>query len=119
MSHRILVINELCSPQVNGENMQGATHSKAVSCLRNAKGLLQIEVSREFMPKDTSDFDKCNGNLDTEMHGKDNQNYEDDDEDQNDVIQSLLDVVHEQTQNLLQLNRQNALSEEHFPGTSP
>lgn len=63
MSHRILVINELCSTQVNGENMQGATHSKAVSCLRNAKGLLQIEVSREFMPKDISDFDKCNGNL--------------------------------------------------------
>ncbi|XP_077332510.1 tyrosine-protein phosphatase non-receptor type 13 isoform X12 [Lithobates pipiens] len=101
--------------KVNGENMQGATHSKAVSCLRNTKGLLQIEVSREFMPKDTSDFDKCNGNLDTEMHVKDNQNYEDDDEDQNDVIQSLLDVVHEQTQNLLQLNRQNAFSEEHFP----
>ncbi|XP_040182579.1 tyrosine-protein phosphatase non-receptor type 13 isoform X4 [Rana temporaria] len=101
--------------KVNGEIMQGATHSKAVSCLRNAKGLLQIEVSREFMPKDTSDFDKCNGNLDTEMHVKDHQNYEDDDEDQNDVIQSLLDVVHEQTQNLLQLNRQNALSEEQFP----
>ncbi|XP_018431695.1 PREDICTED: tyrosine-protein phosphatase non-receptor type 13 [Nanorana parkeri] len=100
--------------QVNGENMQGATHSKAVSCLRNAKGLLEIEVARELIPKDTSDFDKCNGNLDPEIYVKDNQNYEDDEEDQNDVIQALLDVVHEQTQNLLQLNRQNALSEEHF-----
>ncbi|KAM5194051.1 tyrosine-protein phosphatase non-receptor type 13 isoform 2-T2 [Mantella aurantiaca] len=101
--------------KVNGENLKGATHSKAVSCLRNSKGLLQIEVAREFMPKDLSDFDKCNGNLDPEMHVTDNQIYDDDEEDQNDVIQSLLDVVHEQTQNLLQLNRQNALSEEHFP----
>lgn len=45
--------------------MQGATHSKAVSSLRNAKGLLQIEVARELMPKDMSAFDKCNGNLGT------------------------------------------------------
>ncbi|XP_072261558.1 tyrosine-protein phosphatase non-receptor type 13 isoform X4 [Pyxicephalus adspersus] len=98
--------------KVNGENMQGVTHSKAVSSLRNAKGLLKIEVSRELMPKETSDFDKCNGNIDSDINV--NQNYEDDEEDQNDVIQSLLDVVHEQTQNLLQLNRQNALSEENF-----
>ncbi|XP_075717007.1 tyrosine-protein phosphatase non-receptor type 13 isoform X2 [Rhinoderma darwinii] len=100
--------------KVNSECMQGATHGKAVSCIRNAKGLVQIEVARELMPKDASfALDKCNGNLDLELHGS--NNYEDDDEeDQNDVIQSLLDVVHEQTQNLLQLNRQNALSEEHY-----
>ncbi|XP_075059099.1 tyrosine-protein phosphatase non-receptor type 13 isoform X3 [Mixophyes fleayi] len=101
--------------QVNGENMQGATHSKAVSCIRNSKGLVQIEVARELMPKDSSSaFDKFNGNLDPEINVKDNYNYEDDEEDQNDVIQSLLDVVHEQTQNLLQLSRQNAVSEEHY-----
>ncbi|XP_056424718.1 tyrosine-protein phosphatase non-receptor type 13 isoform X2 [Hyla sarda] len=98
--------------KVNGDCMRGATHGKAVSCIRNAKGLVQIEVARELMPKDTSfALDKCNENLDPE-HG--NINYEDDEEDQNDVIQSLLDVVHEQTQNLLQLNRQNALSQEHY-----
>ncbi|XP_068089583.1 tyrosine-protein phosphatase non-receptor type 13 isoform X2 [Hyperolius riggenbachi] len=100
--------------KVNGENLHGATHSKAVSCLRNAKGRLHIEVARELMPKDTSNLDKCNGNLDPEFLARDNQNYDDDEEDQNDVIQSLLDVVHEQTQNLLQLSRQNALSEEHY-----
>ncbi|XP_069834319.1 tyrosine-protein phosphatase non-receptor type 13 isoform X1 [Dendropsophus ebraccatus] len=99
--------------KVNGECMRGATHAKAVSSLRNAKGLVQIEVARELMPKDALfALDKCNGNLDPELHG--NNNYEDDEEDQNDVIQSLLDVVHEQTQNLLQLNRQNALSQEHY-----
>ncbi|XP_073493242.1 tyrosine-protein phosphatase non-receptor type 13 isoform X5 [Phyllobates terribilis] len=100
--------------KVNGECMQGATHAKAVSCIRNSKGLVQMEVARELMPKDAScALDKCNGNLDPELHESNNNNYEDDDddeEDQNDVIQSLLDVVHEQTQNLLQLNRQNALS---------
>ncbi|XP_069599465.1 tyrosine-protein phosphatase non-receptor type 13 isoform X1 [Ranitomeya imitator] len=102
--------------KVNGECMQGATHAKAVSCIRNSKGLAQIEVARELMPKDVScALDKCNGNLDPKLHESNNNNYEDDDEeDQNDVIQSLLDVVHEQTQNLLQLNRQNALSVEHY-----
>ncbi|XP_063775940.1 tyrosine-protein phosphatase non-receptor type 13 isoform X2 [Pseudophryne corroboree] len=101
--------------QVNGENMHGATHSKAVSCIRSSKGLVQIEIARELMPKDSSSaFDKFNENLDDEINVRDNYSYEDDEVDQNDVIQSLLDVVHEQTQNLLQLNRQNAVSEEHY-----
>ncbi|XP_053317697.1 tyrosine-protein phosphatase non-receptor type 13 isoform X2 [Spea bombifrons] len=95
--------------QVNGESMIGATHSKAVSTIRNAKGFVQMDVAREAMPKDiTSSVKHCNGNLDPET----SQNYGDDEDDQNDVIQSLLDVVHEETQNLLQLKRQNALIEE-------
>ncbi|XP_069599473.1 tyrosine-protein phosphatase non-receptor type 13 isoform X7 [Ranitomeya imitator] len=108
--------SDVFAQEVNGECMQGATHAKAVSCIRNSKGLAQIEVARELMPKDVScALDKCNGNLDPKLHESNNNNYEDDDEeDQNDVIQSLLDVVHEQTQNLLQLNRQNALSVEHY-----
>ncbi|XP_075140709.1 tyrosine-protein phosphatase non-receptor type 13 isoform X2 [Leptodactylus fuscus] len=107
---------DVYAPEVNGECMRGATHGKAVSCIRNAKGLVQIDVARELMPKDTSfALDKCNGNLDQDLHESNNYVYEEDDEeDQNDVIQSLLDVVHEQTQNLLQLSRQNALSEEHY-----
>ncbi|KAM9330525.1 tyrosine-protein phosphatase non-receptor type 13 [Gastrophryne carolinensis] len=103
--------------KVNGENLCGATHSRAVSCLRNAKGLLQIEVAREHMPKDISAFEKFNGSLDSEVQLSDSHAYdeeENDEDDQNDVIQSLLDVVREQTQNLLQLSHQNALSEEHF-----
>ncbi|XP_066430473.1 tyrosine-protein phosphatase non-receptor type 13 isoform X2 [Eleutherodactylus coqui] len=104
--------------KVNSDTMQGATHGKAVSCIRNAKGLVQIDVARELLPTDASlALDKCNGNIDPELHGSNNNNnYEDeeDEEDHNDVIQSLLDVVHEQTQNLLQLNRQNALSEEQY-----
>lgn len=107
--------SDVYAAEVNGECMQGATHGKAVSCIRNTKGLVQIEVARELMPKDASFvLDKCNGNLDPELHGSNNNNYEDDEEDQNDVIQSLLDVVHEQTQNLLQLSRQNAISNEHY-----
>ncbi|XP_044159722.1 tyrosine-protein phosphatase non-receptor type 13 isoform X2 [Bufo gargarizans] len=99
--------------KVNGECMKGATHGKAVSCIRNAKGLVQMEVARELMPKEASlALDKCNGNL--ELHESNNNYCEDDEEDQNDVIQSLLDVVHEQTQNLLQLSRQNALSEDNY-----
>ncbi|XP_071972670.1 tyrosine-protein phosphatase non-receptor type 13 isoform X3 [Engystomops pustulosus] len=104
--------------KVNGDSMQGATHGKAVSCVRNAKGLVQIEVARELMPKDASfALDNCNGNIDPELHESNNNNFEqeeDDDKDQNDVIQSLLDVVHEQTQNLLQLKRHHALSSEPF-----
>ncbi|KAM4051004.1 tyrosine-protein phosphatase non-receptor type 13 isoform 3-T4 [Anomaloglossus baeobatrachus] len=108
--------SDVFTQEVNGECMQGATHAKAVSCIRHTKGLLHIEVARELMPKDAScALDKCNGNIGTELHENNNNNYVDDDEeDQNDVIQSLLDVVHEQTQNLLQLNRQNALSGEHY-----
>ncbi|KAM8939670.1 tyrosine-protein phosphatase non-receptor type 13 [Pelodytes ibericus] len=93
--------------QVNEESMIGATHAKAVASIRNAKGFVQIDVAREAMPSNnTSKVKTCNGNLDPEIHIEVNQNDEDD------VIQSLLDVVHEETQNLLQLKRQNAFLEE-------
>eukprot|EP00079_Xenopus_tropicalis_P020214 XP_012810882.1 PREDICTED: tyrosine-protein phosphatase non-receptor type 13 isoform X3 [Xenopus tropicalis] len=97
--------------QVNGENMIGATHAKAVASIRKAKGTLQINVAREVMPSDTTILNKCNGNIDSMTQIEDNHYNEDED---NDVIQSLLDVVHEQTQNLLELNRQNALLNEQF-----
>ncbi|KAM4807873.1 tyrosine-protein phosphatase non-receptor type 13 [Rhinophrynus dorsalis] len=102
--------------QVNGENMIGVTHAKAVSSIRNAKGPVEIDISREAMPKDsTICFNKCNGKLGSEVITEDDHYDENDEEDQNDVIQSLLDVVHEQTQNLLELKRQNAfLDEEMF-----
>ncbi|XP_075462010.1 tyrosine-protein phosphatase non-receptor type 13 isoform X4 [Ascaphus truei] len=101
--------------QVNGENMIGATHAKAVSSVRNVMGLVMFDVAREVMPRDTtSSFNTCNGDLDPEIHDDDNE-YDDNEDDQNDVIQSLLDVVHEQTQNLLQLNRKNAVSDERLP----
>ncbi|XP_018108660.1 tyrosine-protein phosphatase non-receptor type 13 isoform X2 [Xenopus laevis] len=96
--------------QVNGENMIGATHGKAVASIRKTKGTLQISVAREAMPSDTTILN-CNGNIDSMTHIEDNRYNEDED---NDVIQSLLDVVHEQTQNLLELNLQNALLSEHF-----
>ncbi|CAH2301689.1 tyrosine- phosphatase non-receptor type 13 isoform X1 [Pelobates cultripes] len=100
--------------QVNGESMIGATHAKAVSSLRNVKGSVQIEVAREAMPREsTSKMKTCNGNLDPEIQNENNQNDENCEDDE-DVIQSLLDVVHEETQNLLQLKRQNALLEEHM-----
>ncbi|XP_063314846.1 tyrosine-protein phosphatase non-receptor type 13 isoform X2 [Pelobates fuscus] len=100
--------------QVNGESMIGATHAKAVSSLRNVKGSVQIEVAREAMPREsTSKMKTCNGILDPEIQNENNQNDEDCEDDE-DVIQSLLDVVHEETQNLLQLKRQNALLEEHM-----
>ncbi|XP_053559355.1 tyrosine-protein phosphatase non-receptor type 13 isoform X2 [Bombina bombina] len=104
--------SDVYTPEVNGESMMGATQAKAVSSIRSAKGLLQFDVAREIMPRDSApNFIKCNGNLDLEL---DAINHEDEDDDQNDVIQSLLNVVHEETQNLLQMNRKNAVLDKQF-----
>ncbi|KAM4708637.1 tyrosine-protein phosphatase non-receptor type 13 isoform 2-T2 [Discoglossus pictus] len=98
--------------QVNGEHMIGATHAKAVSCIRNSKGLVQFDVAREIMPRESApSFTKCNGNLDNfEAHVCESE----DEDGHDDVIQSLLDVVHEETQNLLQMNRKNAILDENL-----
>uniref|UniRef100_A0A8C5P671 Tyrosine-protein phosphatase non-receptor type 13 n=1 Tax=Leptobrachium leishanense TaxID=445787 RepID=A0A8C5P671_9ANUR len=108
-------LSDVYAPEVNGESMIGATHAKAVSSIRKAKGLLEMDVAREAMPKDnTSKVKYYNGNLEPEIQTVNDPNDEECEDDQDDVIQSLLDVVHEETQNLLQLKRQNALLEEHF-----
>ncbi|KAG8454361.1 hypothetical protein GDO86_000837 [Hymenochirus boettgeri] len=106
---QIEAASDVYTPEVNDENMIGVTHAKAVSSIRKAKGSVQIDVSREAMPKDVNTQKLCNGN-----QVKVNHYSLDEEEDQNDVIQSLLDVVHEQTQNLLELNRHNALMNKQF-----
>ncbi|XP_069486537.1 tyrosine-protein phosphatase non-receptor type 13 isoform X2 [Ambystoma mexicanum] len=98
--------------QVNGEGMIGVSHAKAVSSLRNARGRIDLDVAREAPPNNTNwspNYYKYNGSSDNDVQDED---YEDD---QDDVIQSLLNVVHEETQNLLQLSRQNTVSEDPIP----
>ncbi|XP_078532408.1 tyrosine-protein phosphatase non-receptor type 13 isoform X3 [Lissotriton helveticus] len=101
--------------QVNGERMIGVSHAHAVSCLRNARGCITLDIAREAPPTDaylSSIFSTYNGIIDAEIQ---DEYYEDDDD--QDVIQSLLNVVHEETQNLLQSTNQIAVSADQRPET--
>ncbi|XP_069092215.1 tyrosine-protein phosphatase non-receptor type 13 isoform X3 [Pleurodeles waltl] len=99
--------------QVNGERMIGVSHAQAVSCLRNTSGCITLDIAREAPPTDaylSSIFSRYNGITDADIQ---DEYYEDGDD--QDVIQSLLNVVHEETQNLLQSTNQNAVSEDQGP----
>ncbi|XP_029455078.1 LOW QUALITY PROTEIN: tyrosine-protein phosphatase non-receptor type 13 [Rhinatrema bivittatum] len=104
--------------EVKGENMFGVTHAKAMTCFQNAQGLIELDVAREAPTRDDihqpSVFSQYSGDTEPKVQDEDSN----DDDDQNEVIQSLLNVVHEETQNLLLLNHNNGNLREHLPGTN-
>nr|XP_033818902.1 tyrosine-protein phosphatase non-receptor type 13 isoform X2 [Geotrypetes seraphini] len=109
-SSKTEVFPEDCITEVNGERMIGVSHTKAVASIQNVQGLPTNDYINQ-----SSVFSKYNGDIGTEVQSEDSN---DDDNDQNEVIQSLLNVVHEETQNLLLSNHNNANLRDHLSGTN-
>ncbi|XP_038625082.1 tyrosine-protein phosphatase non-receptor type 13 isoform X1 [Tachyglossus aculeatus] len=97
-------------PEVNGEITVEASQTKTSSCASyQTMGSMNLVVSREVPSSgfinQTSDYCKYSNNSENELQEDDSY---DDDPHEDEVIQSLLDVVDEEAQNLL--NRSNALA---------
>ncbi|XP_056659173.1 tyrosine-protein phosphatase non-receptor type 13 isoform X12 [Monodelphis domestica] len=92
-------------PKTNGERVTEDSFLEATNCISQNKSSVNLIMSREtpagcFMNQSSS-YSKCNSTSDTEV--QEDINYEDDPQ-EDEVIQSLLDVVDEEAQNLLNCN---------------
>ncbi|XP_049741756.1 tyrosine-protein phosphatase non-receptor type 13 isoform X9 [Elephas maximus indicus] len=97
--------------KVNGEGVIEVSYPEGKRCTYQMKGLTNLTLSKVNFSNQSSSYSKCASNSESDVQEDDIY----DDPQEAEVIQSLLDVVDEEAQNLL--NRRSAAGDARVPGT--
>ncbi|XP_064141668.1 tyrosine-protein phosphatase non-receptor type 13 isoform X2 [Loxodonta africana] len=97
--------------KVNGEGVIEVSYPEGKRCTYQMKGLTNLTLSKVNFSNQSASYSKCASNSESDVQEDDIY----DDPQEAEVIQSLLDVVDEEAQNLL--NRRSAAGDARVPGT--